>query len=334
MIDLHLHLDGSVSVEDYRLLASYKGIDLGSEFPHNIYVDSNCSSLEEYLDKFNLPLMMLQDELSLAYVTKNLVTKLYNNGMIYAEIRFAPLLHTKHGLTQDQVVQAVLSGLKHGLEQTPGFDANLILCCMKQASYEENIQAIYLAEKYKNNRVVAVDLAGPEAFKKNNEFEDIYNEAYKRKLNITIHSGEACGSEEVESAINCLHAQRIGHGIHFELNRQNIRTVVEKQITFEFCPTSNVQTKSISAYEKLLLREFLRYGISVTINSDNMTISNTDTICELRKMYYTFKLSDYELRLLLNNSINASFISLEQKNKLRNQLAQNFDKFLLKIKNN
>ena len=100
MVDLHLHLDGSLSLDDFRFLSERNGVNLGDDFPNNVYVPSDCKSLEEYLERFDLPLSLLQDEISLAYVTKSLVNRLYENGYIYAEIRFAPQLHTQKGQRQ------------------------------------------------------------------------------------------------------------------------------------------------------------------------------------------------------------------------------------------
>ena len=107
MIDLHLHLDGSLSIEDFLYLSKKDDIDLGSDFPNNIYVNNDCSSLEEYLERFSLPLKLLQTKENLSYVVSSLVDRLYNLGYIYAEIRFAPLLHLEKGLTQKQLADAL-----------------------------------------------------------------------------------------------------------------------------------------------------------------------------------------------------------------------------------
>ena len=331
MIDLHLHLDGSLSIDDFRFLAEKQGIDLGENFPKNIYVPSDCKSLEEYLERFDLPLSLLQDEFSLAFVTKNLVERLYNKGYIYAEIRFAPQLHTRKGMSQEEAVIAACAGLREGLKNCPGFMAGLILCGMRQSDFETNFPIVELAEKYRNSGVVAVDLAGPEAFHTGVFYQEIFDEAEKRNLNITIHAGEACGSEEVMTAIDLLHAKRIGHGVHLEINPQNLMKILEKGVAFEFCPTSNLQTTSLPDYEHVPLSVFDRYGICVTINSDNMTVSDTDVLQEYRHLYQVFKFQKHEVRHLLDNSIRASFTTFEQKTALRGELAKRIDRFYEEI---
>ena len=222
MIDLHLHLDGSLSLDDFKYLAKRNGVDLGKDFPKNVYVPEGCKSLEEYLTRFDLPCSLLQDQFSLAFVTKSLVDRLYELGYIYAEIRFAPQLHTLKGMSQEEAVLGAIQGLKEGLKGKKNFDANLILCCMRQSSTEVNMPAIELAEKYRNDKVVAVDLAGPEAFHTGDFYTPLFDEAKRRKLNIIIHAGEACGTDEVLRAVDLLHAQRIGHGVHLDINKDTI----------------------------------------------------------------------------------------------------------------
>ena len=328
MIDLHLHLDGSLSKEDFEYLARLNNVDLGKDFPDNIYVNKDCKSLNEYLERFDLPLKLLQNELSIFYATKSLILRLYKLGFIYAEIRFAPQLHTKKGMSQNNAVIAAISGLKSGLSECPGLDANLILCCMRQNSPITNMETIKLADKFRNDKVVAVDLAGPEDAHPGTYYKAIFDDAYRRKLNITIHAGEACGNEEVVTAINVLHAQRIGHGIHLNINKDNVDAILHRHISFEFCPTSNLQTKSLNDYTDLPLSDFLRFGINVTINSDNMTVSNTNVYEEFIHLMRSLKMREFEVKHLLYNSINAAFVSDKQKAELRQALDQKFAAFM------
>jgi len=327
MIDLHLHLDGSLSLEDFKYLAERNHVSLGDDFPKNVRVPEGCKSLEEYLTRFDLPCSLLQDEFSIAYVVTSLVNRLYNSGYIYAEIRFAPQLHTLKGMSQENAVIAAISGLNFALKDKVGFDANLILCCMRQASDEINMETIKLADKYRAKKVVSVDLAGPEKFHTGDFYTPLFDEAKRLNLNIIIHAGEACGSDEVIRAVDLLHAQRIGHGVHLELNRENVKKMVEKRITFEFCPTSNLQTTSLPEYKSVPLKEFDKYGIAVTINSDNMTVSNTDVLKEYRHLYKEFNLQKYEVRHLLTNSINASFTDSNTKSMLLNELNKKIDNY-------
>ena len=112
MIDLHLHLDGSLAKEDFIYLLNKEGVEIPPYLDELIHVPSDCPSLVDYLKRFDLPCSLMQSRENLIYVTKSLVNRLYKMGYIYAEIRFASQLHTNKGLTQKEVIEAVLEGLK------------------------------------------------------------------------------------------------------------------------------------------------------------------------------------------------------------------------------
>ena len=312
MIDLHLHLDGSLSKEDFIYLAKKNNVDLTTDFPNNIMVSDDCRSLEEYLERFALPCGLLQDEESLSYVTKSLVERLCALNYIYAEIRFAPLLHLEKGLSQVQVIKAVLKGLREGLEGKKDFDANIILCLMRQVDDSINFETIDAAIEVNDPKVVAIDLAGPEGFRPTHEYKALYDKVKDAGINSIIHAGEACGNESILEAIE-LGAKRIGHGVHLSLDEENVNHILNNNIYFEFCPTSNLQTKSLKEYSDVPLLSFINKGIKVTLNSDNMTVSNTDVYKEFSHMIKTFNLGYDDVMKLLITSLDASFLSEEDK---------------------
>ena len=330
MIDLHLHLDGSLSEQDFLYLAKKDGVSLGEDFPNNIYVPANCPSLEVYLERFALPGILLQSKENLAHVTSSLVRRLYKMGYIYAEIRFAPLLHTNKGMSQMDAALAALEGLNSALKECPEFEANLILCCMRHAPKEVNLETIEVANKLKGTRVVAVDLAGAEALHPSSYYKEIFDLAKKYKLNITIHAGEATGSDEIMMALDN-GAMRIGHGVHLDVNSKDGDRAKEEKVCFEFCPTSNLQTKSLKSYKDVPIREFMNKGIALTVNSDNMTVSNTDVYQEFSHLIQTFNLTKEEVYSFLMNSINYSFTSLETKKLLKERLDKKYKNFYSRV---
>lgn len=330
MIDLHLHLDGSLSEEDFLYLSKKQNISLGDDFPNNIYVPEDCPSLEDYLKRFALPCELLQTEEALSYATQSLVKRLYKLGYIYAEIRFAPQLHTLKGLSQLDAAKAALEGLELALKEYPDFDVNLILCCMRHADEKTNMETIEVAHELKGTKVVAVDLAGAERLHPSSYYSRVFQKAKDYRLNITIHAGEATGSDEIMMAMDN-GAMRIGHGVHLSLDPETIKRVKDKNICFEFCPTSNLQTKSLRKYEDVPLRQFMELDIPVTINSDNMTVSNTNVPLEIQHMVETFKLTKEEVRHLLLTSINYAFIKDIEREKLRKKLELGIDDFYKKL---
>ena len=330
MIDLHLHLDGSLSEQDFLYLSKKDGVDLGKDFPKNIYVPKDCPSLEVYLERFDLPLKLLQSKENIAHVTSSLVRRLYKLGYIYAEIRFAPQLHTQKGLTQMDAAKAALEGLESALKECPEFEANLILCCMRHGTQEVNMETVEVANKLKGTRVVAVDLAGAEAMHPCTYYKEVFDLAKKYELNITIHAGEATGSDEVMRALDN-GAKRIGHGVHLNVESEDGDRCVKQRTCFEFCPTSNLQTKSLKSYMDVPLKKFMERSIPVTINSDNMTVSNTDVYQEFSYMYQTFNLSKRDVYYLLKTSIKYSFTDQNTKDKLLLRLDEKLDDFYRKI---
>ena len=332
MIDLHLHLDGSLAKEDFIYLLNKEGVEIPPYLDELIHVPSDCPSLVDYLKRFDLPCSLMQSRENLIYVTKSLVNRLYKMGYIYAEIRFASQLHTNKGLTQKQVIEAVLEGLKEGLKDKKDFDANLILCMMTHAKEEVNMETLKSVVEINDPKIVAIDLAGAEGIYPSLHYKRLFDYAKEHHLNITIHAGEACGNESVMGAIDN-GAMRIGHGVHLDLNsEESLRKVHDNHIYFEFCPTSNLQTKSLKDYNAVPLIEFRKHNIPVTINSDNMTVSNTDVISEFKHLFVTFNLSEDDVFYYLNNSIDATFVSSEKKEILRIILVERINDFYNKIR--
>ena len=330
MIDLHLHLDGSLSERDFLYLLNKEGIPIPKDFPTCIYVPEGCTSLEEYLTRFDLPCSLMQSRENLRFVTRSLVNRLYQLGYIYAEIRFASQLHTKNGLSQVEVINAVLEGLKEGLIGKANFDANLIVCCMRQADPKINEETIKAVLEVNSEKIVAVDLAGPEAYLPSIAYNDLFKLAKDNHLQMTIHAGEACPNESIMGAID-IGAERIGHGIHLSFDEESLKKVKERDISFEFCPTSNLQTTSLPNYESVPLKEFKKHGIKVCINSDNMTVSNTDVIQEFRHLYKIHKFSKEEVKQYLLNALDMAFIKDEERERLKFVLNYKIDDFYSKV---
>ena len=315
-VDLHLHLDGSVSVQSARELAEIEGISLpksDEELENLLSVGDDCRDLNEYLEKFALPVSLLQSEKSLEKCAYNICRELLEEGFIYAEIRFAPQLHLQKGLTQKQVVEAVLRGVKNS-----GFKANVILCAMRSGedNSSENLETVSLVKEFLNKGVCALDLAGAEALFSNEKYSYLFEKAREYNVPFTIHSGEALGAESVEKALE-FGAKRIGHGVRSIESEKTLKILREKQIPLELCPTSNLNTNIFKDYGDFPLEKLIDSGITVTVNSDNMTVSKTNARKEMQHLIESHNLSKEQVKTLLLNSVNASFLSKEEKEELK-----------------
>ena len=306
-VELHLHLDGSVRLDTASMLTG-KSIE---EVRSLMIAKEKCHDLNEYLTKFNLANEIMQSQENLIRIAKELVEDLKNNNVIYAEVRFAPLLHTKKGLTGEEVIEAVLLGLKD-----EDLKVNLILCMMRQFSFEDNLKTIELAIKYLDKGVVAIDLAGAEALYPTANFERLFQIAKDKNIPFTIHAGEADGKDSILSAIN-FKTKRIGHGVRCIEDKETLDMINKNNITLEVCPTSNIQTDIFENYHDHPIRKLYDMNILVTINVDNMTVSNIDLTQEYEKLVKNFNFTLKDFKKMNINAINASFLKEELKEKYR-----------------
>ena len=318
IIDLHLHLDGSLSSKAIIKVAKKEGIKLPTfdeeELNKYLMVPDICGSLNEYLERFSLPNLVLQTEYGLEVCTLDLLNRLKNDGLKYVEIRMAPQLSTCNGLTQKQVVQILLKTMKKA--EKSGIFSRLILCMIRgNDTKKKNLETIGVAKEFLGNGVVAMDLAGAEALFPNEMFEEEFKEIKKNHIPLTIHSGEAAGSDSVLSALQ-YGAKRIGHGIHSIEDKNVINELVKRNVCLEICPKSNLDTKTISSYDALPIKEFINAGVKVTINTDDMTVSNTTLKQEyktLEKMGFT----EADMQKFAGNSIDFAFCDEKLKDYLR-----------------
>lgn len=312
MIDLHLHLDGSLPQKTVLELAEMQNIKLPEvdELKKLLTVPGSCESLRDYLKCFDLPLSLLQGAEYVKKAAFDLCLKLKSLGLCYAEIRFAPQLHTKNGDTMEEITLAAINGVKES-----GFFANIILCMMRGASESANRETVMLAAKYYGNGVCALDLAGDEAGYKTSNYSSLFKLAGELSVPFTIHAGEAAGPESVWEAVN-LGAKRIGHGIKSASDSALMETLKEKGIFLELCPTSNFQTKASEIKDYPYLK-FIEKGIKITVNSDNMTVSDTDAVREITLLRALYGMDAETEKMLIRNAIEAAFLFDEQKAELK-----------------
>ncbi len=329
LIDLHIHLDGSLSEQCVRDLADMQGVHIEGNLLEKLQVSADCADLNEYLEKFEFPLELLQTKEALTYSVRELLKEQYAQGIIYTEVRFAPQLHMRQGLTQNEVIEAVLEGRIQGEditksvsknEQRDGIKSGIILCCMRgdnnQAANEETVR---LAKEFLGKGVVAVDLAGAEALFPTENFCGLFELARELKVPFTIHAGEAAGSESIIKALE-YGAKRIGHGIRAAWDDELIKKLADESIYLELCPTSNLNTKVVERLADYPIRKLMDAGVKVTINTDNMTVSGTTLLHEFNLVMEKCGISEEQIRDILVNSIEATFATEDIKNYLREQV--------------
>jgi adenosine deaminase len=322
-IELHCHLDGSVRPETIIDIAKREGIRIPSfdkeEIKKELIAPLDCESLDEYLKKFSIPNLVMQSKANLKRITFELFEDAAKENVKYMEVRFAPLLHTRKGLSVEEIIQSVLTGMKEAEEQ---FDikGNIILSCMRTMSVESAFEVVEKGKVFLGEGIVAIDLCASEEEGFCGEFIEPIALAREYGYRVTIHAGETGIGKNVLEAVEWLGAERIGHGVFIKDCVEAYNIVKEKQIVLEMCPTSNVQTKAVNQFSDHPIYDFHRDGIKVTVNTDNRTVSDTTMAKECDLVSNEFAMSCEEYKQIYMNSVQASFANGKTKEELKKYL--------------
>lgn len=342
--ELHIHLDGSLRLDTlHELLAETSAplrkrqeemiatvygerLDLAKcsveALGRVVKVGDNTKSLEEYLIPFAVTGLVMQTEANIARITRELVLDNAAQNVRYLEIRFAPLLHTAGGLELPQVIESVLKAMKDAEATSPHpIRTNLILCGMRQDILGTKVAA-ELACAYKEDGVVAFDIAGPENGYPPSKHLEAFKIVAENMLPVTVHAGEGYGPRSIRQALFDAHARRLGHGTRVYQDGDLFRYIVNQRIPLECCLSSNVHTKTVHAYGSHPLRGFLKRGVRVTLNTDNTLISDTSINLEYVKAANHLLLGKNDLKQLAMNGFNSTFDEYEKANLLRDEMRE------------
>ena len=308
-IELHCHLDASVRVATVAELGRKIGLDLPTPLEPALVAPEICIDLADYLVRIDLALEVMQHREHLVRISREIVEDLAADGTIYGEIRFAPQLHLRNGLSMQEVLNAVHVGLKQGEQQT-GMKTGLIVCCLRHESGERSLEIAKLAV---NNRdkVCALDLAGDEARYIGAPHAEAFALARHEGLRRTVHAGEAAGAESIREAIDLLGAERIGHGVRITESSELQEHARVARLPLEICPLSNVQTRAANSLLGHPIDRLFRKGLHVTVNTDCRTVSYTSLTNEFERLENTFHWGAAEFHQCQRNSAEAAFVSDE-----------------------
>lgn len=319
MIDLHVHLEGSVRAQTLLELAREQDEYLPTydvaKLEEYLHVPDHCTDFSEYMKRFDLAFTVLQDKKAIRRVLYELVWDLEESGVIYAEIRMIPQYHTLRQLSQSQVVEAALAGMNRGIEDGRRIRANLILCTVRGADEKDNFETIVEAQKYLRKGVAGMDLVGNEEEYPTELYVSQFHILNEENIPYCIHAGEMAGPESIRLAVEN-GARRIGHGIRAE-GPELLKMLKERQITLEICPSSNLQTKAVDRISDLPIREYFREGIRVTVCTDNMMVCDTTLKKEYALLKENFDFSDADFKRMNRNAIDGAFIPSMEKERLR-----------------
>lgn len=324
---LHDHLDGGLRPQTiielademkYRKLPTKDPAELGEWFHRG----ANKGNLVEYLQGFEHTTAVMQTKEALTRVAYEMMEDMKNDGVVYVETRFAPVLHTDKGLYLEDTVKAVLEGLEKGKEDF-GVGYGLILCGMR--NMKNSLEIAELAVNFRRQGVVGFDLAGEEGGYPPKKHIEAFQFIQRANFNITIHAGEAFGKESIWQAIQWCGAHRIGHATRLIEdivldNEGNVvgfgdlaQYVLDKRIPLEICLLSNVHTGAVDRIENHPFGIFYREKFRVTLNTDDRLMSDTTMTKEFMTAVKYFNLNFDDFEKITINSMKSAFIPYKER---------------------
>ncbi|MEE9162262.1 MAG: adenosine deaminase [Candidatus Neomarinimicrobiota bacterium] len=314
--ELHCHLDGSLRPDTILELAAEQKIELPAKDADGlraiISIGDKVRSLEHYIDRFEIPLSVLQTPEALERVAYELAEDAWNDGVRYIEVRYSPALHTRKEMTAGDSIEAVKRGLDRA-EADLNIRTGIIICGIRNISPEISLRLADLAVQFKHKGVVGFDLAGAEENFPAKHHQEAFFMILKNNINTTLHAGEAFGPESIHQAIHYCGAHRIGHGTRLLEDQDLMHYVNDHRIALEVCLLSNVQTRTVRSLEEHPFKFYYEQGIRVTLNTDNRLVSNTTLSQEYLRAKETFDLSLNDFRDIIINGFKSAFLSHQER---------------------
>ena len=323
---LHDHLDGGLRPQTVLELARETGYhdlpgDSTEELTRKLTEGAHRGHLEVYLDAFRHTVAVMQTADALWRVAAECAEDLAADGVVYAEVRFAPELHTQRGLSLDEAVKAVLDGFREGSEGRP-VKVYALLTAMRTAA--RSLEIAELAVRHRDEGVVGFDIAGAEAGWPPSRHLDAFQYVKRENFHITIHAGEAFGLPSIWEAVQYCGTERLGHGVRIADDIQispegNVRLgrlaayIRDRRIPLEMCPTSNVQTGAALSIAEHPLRVLRQLSFRVTVNTDNRLMSQVTLSSEFHRLVTEFGYGWSDVEWLTINAMKSAFAGFDER---------------------
>ena len=320
-VELHLHLDCSLS---FKVVARLAPAVSSEEYLRDYVAPARCTNLADFLSRAPKGFRLMQSEDALRAVTEDVFEQLVEDGVVYAELRFAPLLHTEQGLSAERVVAVVVRAADE-LTRATGVEWGLILCTLRHFTEEQSMQTARLVEQFRGSRVVALDIAGDEAGFPLDAHVGAYRYAREHGLLRTAHAGEACGPESVWETLRLLDPQRIGHGTRSIEDARLVEHLKREKIHLELCPSSNVQiVPSIASWEEHPIDRLYRAGVSLNLNTDTRMLNPVTLTGEYEGMQRVFGWSEADFLRTNLMGVEAAFAGDSVKELVRRRVVEGY----------
>ena len=316
--ELHCHLDGSLRPETM--------LDLGREFDRTMPApdaDSlreymtvdDARNLEDYLERFAITLSVMQTEPALERIAYELAEDSARDGVRYIEVRYAPVLNVREGLSLEQAVEAPLRGLARA-EAEHGIKGRVIVTAIRNMAPSVSQELAELAVAYRHRGVVGFDLAGGEAGNPAKAHRNAFEYARSHDLACTCHAGEGDGPDSVRQAVHVCGAHRIGHATRLIEDTSLTDYCNDHRIALEICLTSNVQTRAVDSYAVHPFREYYDRGLNVVLNTDNRLMSGVTLTDEYMHAAESLDFGFDELARVALNGFESCFLPYDERMQL------------------
>jgi adenosine deaminase len=320
---LHDHLDGGLRPRTVLELAEeygYRGLPAGD--PESLgrwfREAADSGSLVQYLETFAHTVGVMQHPDAIHRVARECALDLAADGVVYAEVRFAPELATAQGLPIEAVVEAMVDGFAVGGKEAAvagmPIEVGALLCAMRQADRWEEVAGLVV--RFRDSGVVGFDLAGPEIGFPPDRIPAAIALLDRERAHRTIHAGEAAGIDSIRAALDGAHAERLGHGVRIfdEVAADGslgpvAQRVLDEQVTLEIAPSSNVQTGAYPSLAEHPVDRLHRLGFAVTVNTDNRLMSGVSVSSEVTDVATTFGWSWDDVQTVTERALTAAFIT-------------------------
>jgi adenosine deaminase len=337
---LHDHLDGGLRPQTIVDLAAEYGYDgLPTRDPDELAAwirrGADRKSLELYLETFAHTVGVMQERDAIVRVAAECAEDLAADGVVYAEVRYAPELSVQRGLTLDEVVDANLEGFRIGTERAAAAGrpivVKVLVTAMRQAA--RSVEVAECAVRWRDAGVVGFDIAGPEAGYRPTRHLDAFEYVRRENFHITIHAGESFGLPSIWEALQYCGAERLGHGVRIvddihvlpdgsiELGRL-AAFVRDRRVPLEMCPTSNVHTGAAASIEEHPIDLLRRLRYRVTVNTDNRLMSNVTLSGEFAELDRAFGIGLGEMEWLTINAMKSAFAAFDERLRVINELVK------------
>ena len=302
-IELHLHLTGSVSIDMLSKLSGLSKDEVANKMIARGKIDGY-----DFTTKTDFANSLLQTKENLYLVSADLVDRLAKQNVVYAEIRLTPMLHLEKGLSYDDVIESVISGLN----TNPKVKTNLILCMLRGATQYMNAETLKYALKYLGKGVCALDILGDEIQYPLKDYMKLFELAALEKIPYTIHAGRSV--EDMYNAL-ILHTKRISNGIKATFDIDLLRIIYYKKILLELSPSNDVMLDEVDNIRNHPINFLEKNHFNICVNTDSGTISNVNLSKEYKLLSDVFNFTIDDFKKMNLNAINSSFMTVEEKEK-------------------